>query len=506
LDNQGREEKGSEDVDTSCLREEKPSDYSTASERDPEGANDDFAKSSVAPASTHKAVERMEELLLLGVRQYNEREFDESLISLLQGHELVPEDKRIWRALARVHNALGRLSDSERFYALIADRDPLPSNLGRLRAARNKIEAALVLSSEVACDGAKGDSAEERTSSGASRAQILDTSSSELTDGLDINSIKDEAPVEAGPAPEGWSLDFGALELTVLIMALVLTPALEPETGSYVLAYIYAVLGLAVLAAIFKIAAVETSRVLFGTPVTSIRSPAASESTNMHGFSRHAKNSRTSRLDEQSIEKVNWVDATSEASNPNSRVSGAQSESEARAVQLRRPITLPTLERLVSSGCKGPATLETYFTKKDPVRNEIRRRLLRADKNVRVAVAWFTDRELYATLLNLQERGVLVEVIVTDAAINEDNRNLSALARLGFFGTVGNEEQQELMHMKFCVIDYDTVISGSANWTHAAFNKHREEVTVISGVPSRAIEFLEEFERLREVAFVTSRS
>lgn len=56
------------------------------------------------------------------------------------------------------------------------------------------------------------------------------------------------------------------------------------------------------------------------------------------------------------------------------------------------------------------------------------------------------------------------------------------------------------MHMKFCIIDYDTVISGSANWTNRAFAENNEEVTIVTGNPQRTNDFIEEFDRLKELS------
>jgi phosphatidylserine/phosphatidylglycerophosphate/cardiolipin synthase-like enzyme len=51
--------------------------------------------------------------------------------------------------------------------------------------------------------------------------------------------------------------------------------------------------------------------------------------------------------------------------------------------------------------------------------------------------------------------------------------------------------------MKFCVIDYNIVISGSANWSNKAFTVNNEEVTIVIGHQQRANDFITEFERLK---------
>tara|TARA_R100000935_G_scaffold58869_1_gene98821 strand:+ start:2661 stop:4574 length:1914 start_codon:yes stop_codon:yes gene_type:complete len=61
-------------------------------------------------------------------------------------------------------------------------------------------------------------------------------------------------------------------------------------------------------------------------------------------------------------------------------------------------------------------------------------------------------------------------------------------------------DDEQLMHMKFCVIDYKTVISGSANWSKSAFTKHNEEVTIVKENLTRANDFMNEFERLKDIS------
>lgn len=141
--------------------------------------------------------------------------------------------------------------------------------------------------------------------------------------------------------------------------------------------------------------------------------------------------------------------------------------------------------------------IESYFTKQIDVRKIILGHLDTATKKVFVAVAWFTDTILFNKLLELQKKGISVEVIITKHEFN--NLNYSLIEHNGgFFAEIGNDEQ--LMHMKFCIIDYDTVISGSANWSNRAFTVNNEEVTIVSGDAHRANDFLEEFERLKELS------
>lgn len=141
--------------------------------------------------------------------------------------------------------------------------------------------------------------------------------------------------------------------------------------------------------------------------------------------------------------------------------------------------------------------INTYFTGTHEVRDEILKLLDKAEHHVMVAVAWFTDRPLFKKLLEIQSKGITVELIITDHQFNHQCSNEYKLIEEndGFFGEVGNDEK--LMHMKFCVIDMSTVISGSANWSNRAFTVNNEEVTIVLNHNQRALEFVEEFEKLK---------
>ena len=145
--------------------------------------------------------------------------------------------------------------------------------------------------------------------------------------------------------------------------------------------------------------------------------------------------------------------------------------------------------------------IDSYFTKQTDVREIILGHLDNATKRVCVAVAWFTETSLFNKLLELQNKGVTVEVIITNHDFNRLDYDIIE-QNGGFFAEIGNDDQ--LMHMKFCIIDYDTIISGSANWSNRAFTVNNEEVTIVSGNQQRTNDFLEEFERLKRTIWENS--
>ena len=147
--------------------------------------------------------------------------------------------------------------------------------------------------------------------------------------------------------------------------------------------------------------------------------------------------------------------------------------------------------------------IDSYFTQQIDVKSIILKQLDNAENTVFVAVAWFTDIKLFKKLVELQKRGVRVEVIITNHEFNHSSRNDYSQIDLngGYFSMVGNDIK--LMHMKFCIIDFNTVISGSANWSNKAFSTNNEEVTIVIDNLQRANEFVSEFKRLKELSSKT---
>lgn len=121
-----------------------------------------------------------------------------------------------------------------------------------------------------------------------------------------------------------------------------------------------------------------------------------------------------------------------------------------------------------------------------------------ATKNVKAAIAWFTDIEIYRAILDTANRGVKIELILMNDEINKDSKvDFSVLEQAGVLLFWFSEDNPGLMHHKFCVIDNHTVLSGSYNWTYRASRVNRENVTVTDDVDV-VKEFIKEFLFIRE--------
>lgn len=103
------------------------------------------------------------------------------------------------------------------------------------------------------------------------------------------------------------------------------------------------------------------------------------------------------------------------------------------------------------------------------IQNVIQKELFKAQKSIKIAVAWFTNDLLFQPLLLKLQAGVSVELILNKDEINHSENNeidFNAFVENG--GILHWNESKKLMHEKFCIIDDSVVIYGSYNWTNKA--------------------------------------
>ena len=138
--------------------------------------------------------------------------------------------------------------------------------------------------------------------------------------------------------------------------------------------------------------------------------------------------------------------------------------------------------------------IQVYF---DHIHLEIINLLKQADTEIKICVAWFTDKDIYHTLVKKAKEGISVDVIVANHKINKKyglnyNELLKYGGRVSYIGNVSDGKEDRLMHNKFCIIDSETIISGSYNWSFKA-RKNDENVLVITEDDNLVQKFINKF-------------
>ncbi|MFZ7202051.1 phospholipase D-like domain-containing protein [Avibacterium avium] len=138
--------------------------------------------------------------------------------------------------------------------------------------------------------------------------------------------------------------------------------------------------------------------------------------------------------------------------------------------------------------------VKAYF---ENIHQVILQQVKSASQEINVAVAWFTDRQLFDALCERAMKGVKVSVALINDEINCGTNRLNFAKLQNLKGTVTFIEPKKYarMHNKFCVIDKNVVITGSYNWTRQA-RSNDENITVITESPAVVEDFLEVFAKL----------
>jgi phosphatidylserine/phosphatidylglycerophosphate/cardiolipin synthase-like enzyme len=136
--------------------------------------------------------------------------------------------------------------------------------------------------------------------------------------------------------------------------------------------------------------------------------------------------------------------------------------------------------------------MQAYFD--DDIQPLLLEHIVKAQKSIVAAIAYFTDNAIFEALLLAQKRGVQVALIIANDPINHQSLlNYGLLAQEGC--ALYWYPPATLMHHKFCIIDNALLLMGSYNWTKAAAYYNRESLICFSEAEI-VEEFCREFEKL----------
>lgn len=130
------------------------------------------------------------------------------------------------------------------------------------------------------------------------------------------------------------------------------------------------------------------------------------------------------------------------------------------------------------------------------IRSKISPLLHEAQKEVAIAMAWFTSAELFFAIMSCLNRDITVKLVLLESPINfmEYAPDFNDFIKAGGKLYIATSELG-FMHHKFCIIDNKIAISGSYNWTYYAETRNVENI-FITDEPSVVNSYREEFNRL----------
>lgn len=133
---------------------------------------------------------------------------------------------------------------------------------------------------------------------------------------------------------------------------------------------------------------------------------------------------------------------------------------------------------------------EVYFQNLSVV---LCRYLADARVRIRMAVCWFSHRDIFEILLKKLRAGVQVECVLEydSQNIHKNGLDFQKFIRLG--GSLYAYRDIALMHHKFALLDERLLLTGSFNWT---YNSNAENL-LVSDEPSLLAAYGQEFSRLK---------
>jgi hypothetical protein len=129
------------------------------------------------------------------------------------------------------------------------------------------------------------------------------------------------------------------------------------------------------------------------------------------------------------------------------------------------------------------------------IAERIEEEINKSQKDIYLAVAWFTNKNLFNSLVKKSQEGVKVILVISDNEINRNssiNYNDIQKGESKLFWIGGDKS---FMHNKFCIIDDYVIITGSYNWSYKA-ETNFENVVITSGDGELATQLKNEINRI----------
>ena len=133
---------------------------------------------------------------------------------------------------------------------------------------------------------------------------------------------------------------------------------------------------------------------------------------------------------------------------------------------------------------QGPQDLHPFFSPEGGCTEAVVKALEAAQKSVLVQAYSFTSAPIAKALVDAKKRGVAVQVILDKSQKTERYTAATFLANEGVPTYI--DAAHKIAHNKVMIIDGQTVITGSFNFTKAAESGNAENLLVINHAPELA--------------------
>lgn len=159
-------------------------------------------------------------------------------------------------------------------------------------------------------------------------------------------------------------------------------------------------------------------------------------------------------------------------------------------------LMLITNSKASASSMPSTGTIEVFFSPRGGATEAVVREIGNAKKEILVQAYSFTSAPIAKALIDAKKRGVSIEVVLDKSQKKEKYTSATFVANAGIPTYI--DDRHAIAHNKIMIIDKQTLITGSFNFTKAAEEKNAENLLVIKGNNALIEKFIKNFMEHKE--------
>ena len=140
---------------------------------------------------------------------------------------------------------------------------------------------------------------------------------------------------------------------------------------------------------------------------------------------------------------------------------------------------------------QNKTSVECHF---EHIGEEVIKKIISAKKSIKIAMAWFTNFDIFRVIKHkLESSDVEITLVTNNDLINNGGYCLNFNELIGAGLKIYLYEYPDMLHHKFCIIDDELVMTGSYNWTFFSEAVNRENMFIIKDDDMVTESFIDEF-------------
>lgn len=142
--------------------------------------------------------------------------------------------------------------------------------------------------------------------------------------------------------------------------------------------------------------------------------------------------------------------------------------------------------------------IEVYFSPNGGCTEAIVKEIANAKKNIKIQAYGFTSEPIAKALLEAKERNVGIDIILDKCNESEKYSIANLLENHGIIVMI--DRKPAIAHSKIMIIDSETLITGSFNFTKAAEERNTENLLIVKNNQDIVNQYLKNFENREKVS------